>query len=121
MQSIKAFPVLVRKEVLALLLSLAAVLFLSALWNAPIEGPAHPQGIPEQDVKAPWIFLWIQQMLRYIPALVAGIIIPSACAALIAAIPWITDKRHGAATVVRACFFGILGGSLALTVWGLFG
>ncbi len=121
MQSIKAFPVLVRKEVLALLLSLAAVLFLSALWNAPIEGPAHPQGIPEENVKAPWIFLWIQQMLRYIPAFVAGIIIPSACTVLVAAIPWIPAEQRASATVVRVCFFGILGGSLALTVWGLFG
>jgi hypothetical protein len=112
---IPSVPDLVRNEGLAALAAVAAVCVLSALLDAPVEGPADPSGIPAQTVKAPWIFLGIQQLLRYLPTILAGIVLPSAAIAALAVIPWISsDKRRLASGI----FFTIVLLSGLLTLWG---
>ena len=62
----RSAPDLVRKEGLAVLISFAALCLLAGLIDAPLDGPADTGGIPSDDVKAPWIFVGIQFMLRHI-------------------------------------------------------
>jgi len=112
---IKTFPDLVRKEALAAILATAAVFLICVVLDAPIGGPADSSGIPAENVKAPWIFVGIQQMLRYFPPMVVGILVPAAALVMLMAIPFISEKPN---LPVRLVFFAIILISLAVTVWG---
>lgn len=107
-------PDLLRKEGLAALISLAAVALISALADAPIEGPADPSGLAVEHVKAPWIFVGIQQTLRYLPPMLAGIAIPLGVLFALALIPY----AYGKQTLTRLVFLGIAATVIILTVWG---
>ncbi|MBI4962622.1 MAG: hypothetical protein HY913_05035 [Desulfomonile tiedjei] len=114
---IRSFPDLLRKEVLAALAGLAILCVVAAAIDAPTGGPADPSGLPAENVKAPWIFVGIQQMLRHLPAIVAGVLIPLIALLIIAFIPFVSDS----ATRLRAAiFFGSSIAALVLTVWGYF-
>jgi hypothetical protein len=112
---IKTFPDLVRKEAFAALVATMAVFLISAVLDAPIGGPADSSGIPAENVKAPWIFVGIQQMLRYFPAMVAGVLVPVAALLALIAIPFISAKHK---LPMRIIFFAIILISVAVTVWG---
>jgi len=112
---IKTFPDLVRKEAFAAVVATTAVFLISALLDAPIGGPADSSGIPAENVKAPWIFVGIQQMLRYLPTIVAGVLVPVAALLGLIAVPFISEKPN---LPVRLIFFAIILTSLAVTVWG---
>lgn len=113
----KSFPNLVRKEALAALLALALLAILSAICDAPVSGPADPAGIPSTDVKAPWIFVGIQQTLRYLPPFFAGIMLPFAAILVLVVIPRVHGRRKQGAWLV---FFSIVLASVVLTLWGYF-
>jgi quinol-cytochrome oxidoreductase complex cytochrome b subunit len=115
---IKVQPHLVRKEAAAAWLSFAALCLLSALCEAPLEGPAADEGLPAEDVKAPWIFLGIQQMLRFIPPLVAGIVIPGLGLIALAASPWLWGASKRRRRISMAVFFFVVGAAALLTLWG---
>lgn len=111
---IRSVPDLLRKEGLASLIALAAVGLLSALVDAPLEGPADPSGLAAEHVKAPWIFVGIQQMLRYFPPILAGIVLPLGVLIALALAPYAYGKR----TLTRVVFFGVSAAVIILTVWG---
>lgn len=111
---IRSVPDLLRKEGLAALVALAAVGLLSALVDAPLEGPADPSGLAAEHVKAPWIFVGIQQMLRYFPPVLAGIVLPLGVLLVLALVPYAYGKR----TLTRVVFFGVSAALILLTVWG---
>lgn len=110
---IRAVPNLVRKELIALLFACAILALFSALFDAPMEGPADPNGVPTENVKAPWIFVGIQQMLKTLPPELAGIIIPLISLIMLTIIPLIFSPD-----LAYVLFFGILGAASVLTVWG---
>ncbi|MCA1960522.1 MAG: hypothetical protein LDL33_06980 [Desulfomonile sp.] len=115
--TIRSTPDLVRKEALAALVTLAVVCLVSALWDAPIEAPADPQGIPAAHVKAPWIFVGIQQMLRWCPPWLAGVAAPLAALVVLAVIPLL--PRSGKMSALVTCVFFLLTAlACLLTVWG---
>lgn len=120
---IGSFPDLLRKEALAALLSLAALCILAALIDAPTGGPADPSGLSAENVKAPWIFVGIQQMLRYLPAVVAGVMLPLAALLIIGILPFVilrSASKRGNSRIGAAIFFGLTIVMLVLTVWGYF-
>jgi len=109
-------PDLLRNEAAAALAILAAVCVISALFDAPIEGPVQQGGIPAEHVKAPWIFVGIQQMLRYLPAFIAGILLPLLALSAVSAVPWL--KLGHRRTVL---LFSLLASiCLIMTVWGYY-
>lgn len=97
-------------------MALAAVGLLSVLADAPIEGPADPSGLAAEHVKAPWIFVGIQQMLRYLPPVLAGIAIPAGVLLVLALVPYL----YGKLILTRIVFWGIAAAVVVLTVWGYF-
>jgi len=115
---IRSLPDLVRKEFLAALVALAAVCLISAVFDAPVQGPADPEGIPSDNVKAPWIFVGIQQMLRYLPPLVAGVAIPFAALVLLASVPYLSSEKLLSRNTIRAVFSAIVLAAACLTLWG---
>ncbi len=108
---------LVRKEALAALVFLLLVCLLSIIADAPLEGPADPAAITGESVKAPWIFCGIQQMLRHISPVLAGLILPLSALLVLGLIPFVARIGRFAQFVL---FFAVVVISLLLTAWGYF-
>ena len=73
-----------------------AVLFLMAVWLPPaLEAMADLSTVGAAETKAPWFFLAIQELLRYVPPLWAGWIIPLAGLVFLAVIPFIDRRGPG--------------------------
>jgi hypothetical protein len=112
---IGSYPELLRKEFIAALVSLAALFILAALIDAPVGGPADPSGLPAEHVKAPWIFVGIQQMLRHFPAIIAGVILPTAALLIMALAPFSSPAGR---RLYVAIFMFLTVTALSLTIWG---
>lgn len=111
---IKSVPDLVRKECLGALVALVLVCTLSVALDAPLQGPADPTGIPAERIKAPWIFVGIQQMLRFLSPFLAGVLVPACAVIVVASLPFLPSGR----TTLWIVFFGIVVGTVVLTIWG---
>lgn len=93
--TVKASPNLTRRLLLVTLLTLAVASVLTFLFHAPLEEPANPAVTPN-PAKAPWYFLWLQELVTITTfsiggftingALIGGIILPGVLVA--AAILW---------------------------------
>lgn len=64
------------QELAYMTLALVVLLALSFLLIPPI-GARHEYGTPSEEANAPWMFLWIQEMLFHTSALVGGVILPT--------------------------------------------
>jgi quinol-cytochrome oxidoreductase complex cytochrome b subunit len=88
---------LVRREVLAMFIVGIALILLSSFVPAPIapamgSTPAAIREAASQSAKAPWFFLWVQQMLKWGDPFIFGILVPLGIFALVALIPYIFPK-----------------------------
>ncbi|MFH0957421.1 MAG: hypothetical protein V1897_01830 [Pseudomonadota bacterium] len=115
-QKIKTVPHLVRKEFVALLACCAVLILLSASLDAPMGGAANLSGVPIENVKAPWIFVGIQEMLKTLSPELAGLIIPFAALLIVSMMPFLPMRRLLASTI----FIVILGVISFLTSRGHF-
>jgi quinol-cytochrome oxidoreductase complex cytochrome b subunit len=83
---------LVRIELMAALLTLAALLGLSLLSDAPL-GPAADPTVIVTAPHAPWFFRWVQELLRAAPSpLLAGVLTPLAVLLLLGLLPYTLDR-----------------------------
>ena len=83
---------LVRREVLAALLAGALLLVLSTFFSAPLDPPITSENVlvgSSADSRAPWFFLWVQQLLKYGDPFLMGVVIPAAILAFLALIPYL--------------------------------
>ncbi len=88
--------VMVRREVLTFLLTVAALVLLAVFVEPPIGPPAQPGALVE-DTQAPWIFLWIQELLRIWPPAIAGVLAPLAVLLILALLPYLDWSNEGVA------------------------
>ncbi len=88
---------LVRKEGLCSLVALA-LLGLGAVFH-----PLAPVGsAPAGHADAPWVFLGFQQMLRFLPVAVGGLLLPTLGLALLGGLPWLMGRPGPATPSYRA-------------------
>ena len=83
---------LVRREVLAMLLTGAALILFAAFIPAPIAQPISDMTVMSGDARAPWFFLWVQQMLKWGDPFIWGVLVPLIVLAMLALIPYIFPK-----------------------------
>ncbi len=83
---------LVRREVLAMFIVGIALILLSIFIPAPIAAAMTEGTTLAGKAKAPWFFLWVQQMLKWGNPFIFGILIPLGILTLVALIPYIFPK-----------------------------
>ncbi|HID55044.1 TPA: DUF4405 domain-containing protein [Candidatus Poribacteria bacterium] len=67
---------MIGQEMIYMMLALVILLSLS-LFLVPTIGVKHEYGMPTEEANAPWMFLWIQEMLFHTSALLGGVILPA--------------------------------------------
>jgi quinol-cytochrome oxidoreductase complex cytochrome b subunit len=80
---------LVRREVLALLLVGAVLILLSSFIPAPIASAMTDQPSLTSEARAPWFFLWVQQLLKWGDPFIFGVLIPLGILIILTLIPYI--------------------------------
>jgi quinol-cytochrome oxidoreductase complex cytochrome b subunit len=84
------------REFVAAALVSTALIFLSLIVPAPI-GTAANLDASVGEVHAPWIFLWVQNLLRTLPPLWAGLVAPAFVLTVIVALPFLDRRGPGRA------------------------
>jgi len=83
---------LVRRETLAMILTSAALIIFSIFSPAPIAPPITQITSLSVDSRAPWFFLWVQQMLKWGNPFLWGVLIPLVILLILVLIPYIFPK-----------------------------
>lgn len=107
-EGVASVPHLTRRIWLTALLTCVATVLLAIVFHAPLEGAANPAVTPN-PAKAPWYFLWLQEIVTIstIPmgaftingALIGGIILPGVLMGLAAAWPYLDKSSPDAVGV----------------------
>jgi quinol-cytochrome oxidoreductase complex cytochrome b subunit len=80
---------LVRREGLAAIIATIFLLLLATFVPAPIAPAMTEVGAQTADTRAPWFFLWVQQLLRWGDAFWMGVLLPSLTFLILALIPYV--------------------------------
>jgi hypothetical protein len=84
---VQTYPEVLFRAVVAIEVLAIALVIVSLLLNAPLEGLADPTHTPN-PAKAPWYFLGLQEMLHYFPPVVAGVLVPTLVIIALVVIPY---------------------------------
>ena len=83
---------LVRREVLAMFIVGIVLILMASFLPAPIAPAMTGKPVVTEDARAPWFFLWVQQMLKWGDPFIFGVLIPLGILAILALIPYIFPK-----------------------------
>ncbi len=84
---VMTYPEVFFRAAVAIMLGATVLVWISLLFNAPLEGLANPHITPN-PAKAPWYFLGLQELLHYFPPVVAGVLIPTLVIIALIIIPY---------------------------------
>ncbi len=85
-------------------------------------GPAHHAGPEPAELRAPWIFVGVQYLLRTVPPLLGGIVVPLLMLVALAAIPFLRGRdgeRPGLRFIPAAVLLTVLAAAGILTALGM--
>ncbi len=104
--TVNSVPDLTRRAAIVVLGTIAIVGILSVFVRSPLEEPANPIITPN-PAKAPWYFLWLQEIVTDTTvhigsftingAFLGGVLLPAILLALLTAWPWLDRSPAGAA------------------------
>ena len=83
---------LVRREMLLMTIAAIVLVLLSTFWPAPITAPLTSATADLTNARAPWFFLWVQQLLKLGNPFLLGVVIPLIFLAILILIPYIFPK-----------------------------
>ena len=84
--------VLVRREVLTIFIVSIVLILMSNFFPAPIAAAMTGKPVVTEEARAPWFFLWVQQMLKWGDPFIFGVLIPFGILMITALIPYILPK-----------------------------
>lgn len=71
-ETVNAIPTVLTRVMIAFLITLAGILFMSVFFAVPLEEPATTEWTPN-PAKAPWYFLWLQELVTITTIRMGGI------------------------------------------------
>ena len=84
---------LLRREVLAMVIAGIVLLLIAVFIPAPIDQPiTSSASVDISDSRAPWFFLWVQQLLKFGDPFVLGVTIPLLILLALGLIPYLMPK-----------------------------
>ena len=86
-ERVMTYPEVFFRVAVAVMVVANVLVWMSLLWDAPLEGLADPMHTPN-PAKAPWYFLGLQELLHYFPPVVAGVLIPTLVVIALVIIPY---------------------------------
>ena len=86
------------------------VAIFSALIHAPIDVPSASLPI----IKGPWFFLGVQELLRFLPSLVAGIIFPLVPLVCLGALSWTAQRKQ---LLLIIAIWTVIYAGLSVSMW----
>ena len=98
-EQIQTFPEVLFRAAVAVEILAIVLVWISLLFNAPLEGLADPSHTPN-PAKAPWYFLGLQEMLHYFPPVVAGVLVPTLVVIALVVIPYFNINVEAAGLFV---------------------
>jgi quinol-cytochrome oxidoreductase complex cytochrome b subunit len=135
--TVNAVPDLVRRAAVAVLGTFAVISVAASLIRSPLEEPANPLVTPN-PAKAPWYFLWLQEIVTDTTftiagftvngAFLGGVILPGLLIGLLTAWPWLDRSSadgagvwfHGDRRRQNLAFLLVVLVVVALTIVGTF-
>ncbi len=122
---VTAWPHLVLRELLVLVIVVAAVNAFALLVDAPLEEIADATRTPN-PAKAPWYFLGLQELVHY-GAMLGGVVVPTALVLALVALPYLDTHPRGVGVwfarerrLANALFAAVALALVAVTVIGTF-
>ncbi|MCD6535115.1 MAG: hypothetical protein J7L25_13720 [Deltaproteobacteria bacterium] len=98
---------------------LAALLYPSIFFNAPLGAQANP-GLTPEMVKAPGYFIGLQELLIHVNPVVVVLVLPLFTAFFLLFFPRLKEGNINGNRLVRLLFIGLVAGYAILTIIGLF-
>ena len=83
---------LVRRELLLMTAAAVALVLLSTFWPAPVTAPLTSTTAALTNARAPWFFLWVQQLLKFGDPFLLGVLLPLILLAILILIPYLSPK-----------------------------
>lgn len=83
---------LLRREVLFMVVAAVVLLFVSAVFPAPLERPITQATVESPDARAPWFFLWVQQLLKLGDPFLWGVAAPILLLIVLAILPYVLPR-----------------------------
>ena len=80
---------LVRRELLLMTAAAIALVLLSTFFPAPVTPPLTSTTAALSDARAPWFFLWVQQLLKLGDPFLLGVLLPLLLLAILVLIPYL--------------------------------
>ncbi len=119
---------LIRREMLIMTFAGIGLLLLSIFMPAPVTPPLTDVTANTSNARAPWFFLWVQQLLKLGDPFLLGVMVPLILLAILILIPYVFPKppdeelgrwfpRGGRA--VQITIFGLVLFIAVLTVWAI--
>jgi quinol-cytochrome oxidoreductase complex cytochrome b subunit/mono/diheme cytochrome c family protein len=85
---------LVRREILFMVIAGVILLAVSYAFPAPIERPIAQAAVDIESAKAPWFFLWVQQLLKIGQPFLWGVAVPVLLLIVLALFPFILPQTE---------------------------
>jgi len=83
---------LLRREIVIMVVAGVLLLSVSIAFPAPIEHPITEASVDIHNARAPWFFLWVQQLLKYGDPFVLGVVLPIIVLVILAILPYILPQ-----------------------------
>ena len=90
--TVSAWPHLVLREAILIIVVLIAICLVSVLIDAPLGAPPDFHA-PDNPEKAPWYFLWLQEMVSY-SAMIGGVVFPGLLLAGLFVLPFMDSRTE---------------------------
>jgi len=83
---------LLRREIMVMVIAVVLLLLVALALPAPIAQPLSSTSTDISDSRAPWFFLWVQELLKYGDPFLLGVLTPLLVVVVLGLLPYVLPK-----------------------------